>query len=109
MDDPEAAKSLSCGDHRLMEESRSRGQCKFPRGQVTQGKYFLVCPAFLAAISRGPLAVICDCDRKIATRDSRAYCELDVGGKKTSEIMDTHGFTWKPTEGHTPMKVYQGS
>lgn len=94
MGDPEAAKSraLSCGDHRLMGESGSRGECKFPKGQVTLGKYFIACPAFLAAFFRGPLAVMCDCDRQISTRDSRAYCELDWGGG-TSEIIYTHGFT----------------
>lgn len=62
-------------------------------GQVMLGKHFIACPAFLAAFFRGPLAVMCDCDRKIFTRDSRAYYELNSGEKNLRNYVHTQIYT----------------
>lgn len=49
---------------------------------------------------------MCDCDRKIATRDSRAYCELDSGEKKKN--LRNYGHTWIYMEAYKRTHACEG-
>lgn len=68
--------------------------CEFPRGQVTLGKDFLTCPAFLAGDHW-------QCCVTVIGKYPRGTREHIVNwtrrGKKPSEIMYTHRFTCEPT------------
>lgn len=75
-------------------ESWSGGQCKFPRDQVTLGKYF-VSPVSLVAFFRGPSAEMCVTVIGKYPQGSRHTVNWTQSKTKPSEIMYTHRFTCK--------------